>query len=123
MRRRCVDQARRISHGTCTSLDGPYGNFAGRDASRGMAKQSFDEGLSGVFVLRLTAIDRHVPDMLTPIDQPLDKLEDLTPSEMCVTICSLLVTLVITFLSSENMNGMLTLIPISMVSRGISRMD
>ncbi|KAG8963705.1 hypothetical protein FRC03_002677 [Tulasnella sp. 419] len=23
---------------------GPYGNFAGRDASRGMAKQSFDEG-------------------------------------------------------------------------------
>ncbi|KAJ9102574.1 hypothetical protein QFC21_002975 [Naganishia friedmannii] len=24
--------------------DGPYGNFAGRDASRGMAKQSFDEG-------------------------------------------------------------------------------
>lgn len=26
------------------SLDGPYGNFAGRDASRGMAKQSFDLG-------------------------------------------------------------------------------
>lgn len=26
--------------------DGAYGNFAGRDASRGMAKQSFDEGLS-----------------------------------------------------------------------------
>ena len=25
-------------------LDGMYGNFAGRDASRGMAKQSFDEG-------------------------------------------------------------------------------
>ena len=24
--------------------DGMYGNFAGRDASRGMAKQSFDEG-------------------------------------------------------------------------------
>ena len=23
--------------------DGMYGNFAGRDASRGMAKQSFDE--------------------------------------------------------------------------------
>lgn len=23
---------------------GPYGNFAGRDASRGMAKQSFDPG-------------------------------------------------------------------------------
>ena len=25
-------------------LDGMYGNFAGRDASRGMAKQSFDTG-------------------------------------------------------------------------------
>ncbi|KAI5122429.1 hypothetical protein M0805_002978 [Coniferiporia weirii] len=44
--------------------DGPYGNFAGRDASRGMAKQSFEL------------------DMLTPIDQPLDKLEDLTPAEI-----------------------------------------
>jgi hypothetical protein len=27
-----------------TTSDGPYGNFAGRDASRGMAKQSFDLG-------------------------------------------------------------------------------
>jgi len=44
--------------------DGPYGNFAGRDASRGMAKQSFD------------------PEMLTPVDQPMDKLADLTPSEI-----------------------------------------
>ncbi|SNX82819.1 related to Membrane steroid binding protein [Melanopsichium pennsylvanicum] len=43
---------------------GPYGNFAGRDASRGMAKQSFDL------------------DMLTPLDRPIDKLEDLTPSEV-----------------------------------------
>lgn len=43
--------------------DGPYGNFAGRDASRGMAKQSFDL------------------DMLTPLDQPLDTLADLTPAE------------------------------------------
>ncbi|PKI84197.1 Dihydrodipicolinate synthase [Malassezia vespertilionis] len=42
---------------------GPYGNFAGRDASRGMAKQSFD------------------PEMLTPLDQPIDTLEDLTASE------------------------------------------
>ena len=25
-------------------VDGMYANFAGRDASRGMAKQSFDEG-------------------------------------------------------------------------------
>ncbi|KAI0364620.1 cytochrome b5 [Pilatotrama ljubarskyi] len=44
--------------------NGMYANFAGRDASRGMAKQSFDE------------------DMLTPIDQPLDKLDDLTPEEI-----------------------------------------
>jgi membrane-associated progesterone receptor component len=29
--------------------DGMYGNFAGRDASRGMAKQSFDEGMQGIF--------------------------------------------------------------------------
>lgn len=43
---------------------GPYGNFAGRDASRGMAKQSFDL------------------DVLTPLDQPIDKLTDLTPSEV-----------------------------------------
>jgi len=44
--------------------NGMYGNFAGRDASRGMAKQSFDL------------------DMLTPIDQPLDKLTDLAPDEI-----------------------------------------
>ncbi|KZT66914.1 cytochrome b5 [Daedalea quercina L-15889] len=43
---------------------GMYANFAGRDASRGMAKQSFDL------------------DMLTPVDQPLDKLDDLTPEEI-----------------------------------------
>lgn len=62
-----------------TCPGGAYENFAGRDASRGvrlyifsllehssglkMAKQSFDEG------------------MLTPIDQPIDDLSDLTPSE------------------------------------------
>lgn len=40
-------------------LDGPYGNFAGRDASRGLAKNSFDK------------------DMLLPLDGPIDKLEDL----------------------------------------------
>ncbi|KAF8345080.1 cytochrome b5-like heme/steroid binding domain-containing protein [Amanita rubescens] len=44
--------------------EGMYGNFAGRDASRGMAKQSFDL------------------DMLTPLDQPIDKLTDLVPSEI-----------------------------------------
>ena len=27
-------------------IDGMYGNFAGRDASRGMAKQSFDLGMT-----------------------------------------------------------------------------
>ncbi|WVQ85103.1 hypothetical protein IAT38_007267 [Cryptococcus sp. DSM 104549] len=44
--------------------DGMYGNFAGRDASRGMAKQSFEL------------------DTLTPIDQPLDTLSDLTTAEI-----------------------------------------
>ncbi|KIM31461.1 hypothetical protein M408DRAFT_327663, partial [Serendipita vermifera MAFF 305830] len=43
--------------------EGMYGNFAGRDASRGMAKQSFDL------------------EMLTPLDQPIDKLEDLDQTE------------------------------------------
>ncbi|KAG5352171.1 hypothetical protein C0989_003371 [Termitomyces sp. Mn162] len=38
---------------------GMYGNFAGRDASRGMAKQSFDI-----------------------VDQPIDSLEDLKPDEI-----------------------------------------
>ncbi|KAG8804210.1 hypothetical protein FRC16_011069 [Serendipita sp. 398] len=47
-----------------TVSDGMYGNFAGRDASRGMAKQSFDL------------------EMLTPIDQPIDKLEDLDQTEV-----------------------------------------
>ncbi|KAK3724088.1 Dihydrodipicolinate synthase [Vermiconidia calcicola] len=44
---------------------GPYANFAGRDASRGLACQSFDE------------------DMLTEdLNGPLDKLEDLGQEEM-----------------------------------------
>ncbi|KAJ8508866.1 hypothetical protein ONZ45_g8902 [Pleurotus djamor] len=46
--------------------NGMYGNFAGRDASRGMAKQSFDV------------------EMLTPVDKPLDKLNDLASDEMYV---------------------------------------
>lgn len=33
--------------------DGIYGNFAGRDASRGMAKQSFD---AGEFILDILGI-------------------------------------------------------------------
>ena len=44
-------------------LDGPYGNFAGRDASRGLAKNSFDKS------------------MLTSLDAPIDKLEDLNDEE------------------------------------------
>jgi hypothetical protein len=36
-----------------TLEDGMYGNFAGRDASRGMAKQSFDVG---VFILDISGI-------------------------------------------------------------------
>ncbi|KAK5996658.1 Damage response protein 1 [Cladobotryum mycophilum] len=44
---------------------GPYSNFAGRDASRGLACGSFDE------------------DMLTKdLDGPLDTLSDLGPQEM-----------------------------------------
>jgi len=44
---------------------GPYANFAGRDASRGLAKGSFDE------------------DMLTKdLDGPLDTLSDLGPDEL-----------------------------------------
>ncbi|KAI8909031.1 cytochrome b5-like heme/steroid binding domain-containing protein [Gorgonomyces haynaldii] len=40
-----------------------YENFAGRDASRGLAKNSFD------------------PSVLTPVDKPLDRLDDLTREE------------------------------------------
>lgn len=42
---------------------GPYENFAGRDASRGLALNSFD------------------PSVLTPVTEPLDKLEDLSTEE------------------------------------------
>lgn len=59
-----------------------YGNFAGRDASRGMAKQSFDIGT--LFIL-LLASGHHIEmnvEMLTPVDQPLDKLTDLKQDEM-----------------------------------------
>ncbi|GAA6005952.1 hypothetical protein JCM10207_007286 [Rhodosporidiobolus poonsookiae] len=42
---------------------GPYAIFAGRDASRGLAKQSFDAS------------------MLTPVDAPIDPLDDLVGSE------------------------------------------
>jgi hypothetical protein len=45
-----------------------------------MAKQSFDEGVQPPpSLLSSTHI---LLDMLTPIDQPLDKLEDLQGDEM-----------------------------------------
>lgn len=43
---------------------GPYENFAGRDASRGLALNSFD------------------PSVLTPLDEPLDTLETLSSDEL-----------------------------------------
>ncbi|CAH2350372.1 damage response protein 1 [[Candida] railenensis] len=43
---------------------GPYENFAGRDASRGLAKNSFEL------------------DCLTPTDQPIDQLKNLTADEI-----------------------------------------
>lgn len=42
---------------------GPYANFAGRDASRGLALNSFEESC------------------LTALDEPLDKLQDLSKEE------------------------------------------
>lgn len=44
---------------------GPYENFAGRDASRGLALGSFDEAM-----------------LTKDLKGPLDKLEDLGPEEM-----------------------------------------
>jgi membrane-associated progesterone receptor component len=34
-----------IVNASVSPLDGPYGNFAGRDASRGLAKGSFDKSM------------------------------------------------------------------------------
>ncbi|CAD6574117.1 MAG: hypothetical protein CYPHOPRED_005294 [Cyphobasidiales sp. Tagirdzhanova-0007] len=61
---------------------GPYGNFAGRDASRGLAKQSF-EMVTAVYTTTCVGYLRYlyVQDMLTPIDVPIDDLSDLSPSE------------------------------------------
>jgi membrane-associated progesterone receptor component len=44
---------------------GPYSNFAGRDASRGLAKGSFDESM-----------------LTEDLEGPLDALADLTPDEL-----------------------------------------
>ncbi|KAI0244603.1 Dihydrodipicolinate synthase [Massospora cicadina] len=43
---------------------GPYENFAGRDASRGLALNSFDL------------------EVLTPLDAPIDTLDNLSPDEL-----------------------------------------
>ncbi|KAG5457082.1 MAG: hypothetical protein BJ554DRAFT_3000 [Olpidium bornovanus] len=45
------------------ATDGPYGNFAGRDASRGLAYNSFDASV------------------LTALDGPIDELRDLTEEQ------------------------------------------
>ncbi|KAH9052613.1 hypothetical protein EDB87DRAFT_1570335, partial [Lactarius vividus] len=52
-----------------------YGNFAGRDALHDMAKHP-------LYALFATVADWMAVDMLMSIDQPLDKLEDLTPEEI-----------------------------------------
>lgn len=67
-----------------------YGNFAGRDASRGMAKQSFDVGMydPGSHACICSPYFMGCLEMLTPIDQSLDKLTDLKQDEMLVFIPS-----------------------------------
>ena len=58
-------------------------------------------------------------DMLTDIDKPLDKLEDLTASEMCVPfIDSLRAVLNQCVACSENMQGAASLLVRSTSSRG-----
>lgn len=52
-----------FSYVSYTRIGGPYANFGGHDASRGLAKNSFDE------------------DMLTDPKEPIDKLEDLASDE------------------------------------------
>lgn len=47
----------------CLYVEGPYANFAGHDASRGLAKHSFDS------------------DMVCDPNGPIDKLEDLNTEE------------------------------------------
>ena len=49
---------------TLAKYNGPYANFAGRDASRGLALNSFEESC------------------LTPLDEPIDDLKGLTKEEL-----------------------------------------
>lgn len=93
--------------------DGMYWRVAGRDASRSVAKQSFDLGTPPFLslarskryrLLTLLVMPRIEP--LTPIDEPLDKLEDLTPRERSVLVlCPSRVWLMLVSLTSENMRG------------------
>lgn len=46
-------------------VDGMYGNFAGRDASRGMAKQSFDAGEFSSLSLPIQFRDGNLPTLLS----------------------------------------------------------
>jgi hypothetical protein len=76
--------------------DGMYWRVAGRDASRSVAKQSFDLGTPPFPSLArskrcrlLTLLVMRRIEPLTPIDLPLDKLEDLTPRERSVPVLCL----------------------------------
>jgi hypothetical protein len=69
--------------------DGMYWRVAGWDASWSVAKQSFDLDMPPFLSLThseryrlLTLLVTLCIEPLTPIDQPLDKLEDLTPREV-----------------------------------------
>ncbi|GMG19187.1 unnamed protein product [Ambrosiozyma monospora] len=53
---------------------GPYNNFAGHDASRGLAMNSFDAGMS------LFLIAYHI-DMMRSYGEPIDTLDDFTELE------------------------------------------
>jgi hypothetical protein len=70
-----------------------YWRVAGRDASRSVAKQSFDLGTLPFLSLArseryrlLTLLVTPRIEPLTPIDQPLDKLDDLTLRERSVPV-------------------------------------
>lgn len=93
------------------SVDGMYANFAGRDASRGMAKQSFDTGMLGASISAPSTHCLVCTEMLTPIDQPLDRLEDLTAEETyALPLLIPYPTDASCLSSSENMKGELGII-------------
>ena len=82
-----------------------YGNFAGRDASRGMAKQSFDLGMNHPSIWGAGA-NVLFSDMLTPIDEPLDDLADLKKDEMYARYLPTVIPRINLYLFfSDNMKG------------------